>query len=114
MALQATRISRFPRHQVSGDFAFAGPHGLTGAKTVVIASAREFQDAFPDCETGAMPPFGNLYEMPVYADRGLSENVEITFSAGTHHELVRMRSDDRARLVDPTLGKLTYRHAAAA
>jgi Ala-tRNA(Pro) deacylase len=52
--------------------------------------------------------------MPVYADAGLSENAEITFSAGTHRELVRMRWDDMARLVNPTLGKLTYQHAAAA
>ena len=87
---------------------------LSGAKTIAIASEREFKDAFPDCETGAMPPFGNLYDMPVYADLGLSENEEITFSAGTHRELVRMRWDDMARLLNPTLGKLTYPHAAAA
>ena len=87
---------------------------LSGAKTIAIASEREFKDAFPDCETGAMPPFGNLYDMPVYADLGLSESEEITFSAGTHRELVRMRWDDMARLLNPTLGKLTYRHAAAA
>jgi Ala-tRNA(Pro) deacylase len=87
---------------------------LSGAKTIAIASEREFKDAFPDCETGAMPPFGNLYDMPVYADLELSENEEITFSAGTHRELVRMRWDDMARLLNPTLGKLTYRHAAAA
>lgn len=87
---------------------------LSGATTIEIASEREFKDAFPDCETGAMPPFGNLYDMPVYADLGLSENEEITFSAGTHRELVRMRWDDMARLLNPTLGKLTYPHAAAA
>ena len=87
---------------------------LTGAETIEIASEREFKYAFPDCETGAMPPFGNLYDMPVYADVGLSENLEITFGAGTHRELVRMRWDDMARLTNPTLGKLTYRHAAAA
>ena len=87
---------------------------LSGAKTIAIASEREFKDAFPDCETGAMPPFGNLYDMPVYADLGLSENEEITFSAGTHRELVRMRWDDMARLLNPTLGRLTYPHAAAA
>ena len=87
---------------------------LSGAKTIAIASEREFTDAFPDCETGAMPPFGNLYDMPVYADLGLSENEEITFSAGTHRELVRMRWDDMVRLLNPTLGKLTYPHAAAA
>ena len=87
---------------------------LTGAQTVEIASEREFKDAFPDCETGAMPPFGNLYDMPVYADISLSQHEEITFSAGTHRELVRMNWVDMARLVNPTVDKLTYQHAAVA
>lgn len=87
---------------------------LTGARNVEIATEREFKDAFPDCETGAMPPFGNLYEMPVYADMSLSQFEEITFSAGTHRELVRMRWDDMVRLVNPTVDKLAYQHAAAA
>ena len=87
---------------------------LTGARTVEIATEREFKDVFPDCETGAMPPFGNLYDMPVYADISLSQFEEITFSAGTHRELVRMRWEDMARLVNPTVGKLAYQHAAVA
>jgi len=64
---------------------------LTGAQTVEVASEREFKDAFPDCETGAKPPFGNLYDMSVYADASLAENEEITFTAETHRELVRMQ-----------------------
>ena len=87
---------------------------LTGAQTVEIATEREFKDAFPDCETGAMPPFGNLYDMAVYADTSLSQHEEITFSAGTHRELVRMNWADMVRLVNPTVDKLTYQHAAAA
>lgn len=87
---------------------------LTGAQAVEIASEREFRDAFPDCETGAMPPFGNLYDMPVYADASLAENDEITFSAGTHRELVRMNWADMARLVNPTMGNLTYRKPVVA
>ena len=87
---------------------------LTGARTVEVASEREFKDAFPDCETGAMPPFGNLYDMPVYADISLSQYEEITFSAGTHRELVRMRWEDMARLVNPTVDKLAYQHVAVA
>lgn len=87
---------------------------LTGAQTVEIASEREFKDAFPDCETGAMPPFGNLYDMPVYADASLAENEEITFSAGTHRELVRMTWCDMARLVNPLVGNLTHRRPTAA
>ncbi len=85
---------------------------LTGAQTVELASESEFKDAFPDCETGAMPPFGNLYDMSVYADVKLAENEEITFSAGTHRELVRMPWDDMLRLVNPTVAELTYQHHA--
>ena len=88
--------------------------GLTGALIVELATEREFKDAFPDCETGAMPPFGNLYDMPVYADANLAENEEITFSAGTHRELVRMNWADMRRLVNPTVDKLTYEWRAFA
>jgi Ala-tRNA(Pro) deacylase len=85
---------------------------LTGAQVVEIATEREFKDAFPDCETGAMPPFGNLYDMCVYADASLAENEEITFTAGTHRELVRMSWDDMERLVNPMVANLTHRHPA--
>lgn len=87
---------------------------LTGAQTIEIAGEREFKDAFPDCETGAMPPFGNLYDMAVYADTSLAQQEEITFSAESHRELVRMRWADMTRLVNPTVDKLAYRHTAAA
>jgi Ala-tRNA(Pro) deacylase len=87
---------------------------LTGAQIVELATEREFKDAFPDCETGAMPPFGNLYDMAVYADASLGENEEITFSAGTHRELVRMEWQDMVRLVNPMVDHLTYRPVVAA
>jgi Ala-tRNA(Pro) deacylase len=87
---------------------------LTGARTVEIATEAEFKNAFPDCETGAMPPFGILYDMPVYADLSLAENEEITFTAGTHRELVRMSLEDMLRLVSPTMATITYQHAPVA
>jgi Ala-tRNA(Pro) deacylase len=87
---------------------------VTGAQTVEVATEVEFKDAFPDCETGAMPPFGLLYDMPVYADKSLAENEEITFSAGTHRELVRMNWDDLLRLVNPTVDQFVYQHATTA
>jgi pSer/pThr/pTyr-binding forkhead associated (FHA) protein/prolyl-tRNA editing enzyme YbaK/EbsC (Cys-tRNA(Pro) deacylase) len=87
---------------------------LTGGHLVEIASEGEFQNAFPDCELGAMPPFGNLYDMPVYADESLADNEEITFSAGTHRELVRISWQDMLRLVHPTVAELTYHRLAAA
>jgi len=86
----------------------------TGALAVELATEQEFNSAFPDCETGAMPPFGNLYDMPVYADETLAQFEEITFNAGTHRELVRMAWADMLRLVNPALLNLTERTAAAA
>jgi Ala-tRNA(Pro) deacylase len=85
-----------------------------GVGAVEVATEQEFKDAFPDCETGAMPPFGNLYDMAVYADTSLAENEEITFNAGTHRELMRMGWRDLTRLVDPQVVKLTHRPAVAA
>jgi Ala-tRNA(Pro) deacylase len=87
---------------------------ITGSLNVELATEQEFQSAFPDCETGAMPPFGNLYDMAVYADESLDAQEEITFTAGTHRELLRMAWADMVRLVNPQLVRLTHRAAAAA
>jgi Ala-tRNA(Pro) deacylase len=87
---------------------------VAGALNVELASEQEFQNAFPDCETGAMPPFGNLYDMPVYADDSLAAHEEITFTCGTHRELLRMAWADMIRLVDPQVVRLTHRIASAA
>ncbi len=71
------------------------------AKSVKLATEREFRDRFPGCEVGAMPPFGNLYDMKVYVDETLAEDEEIAFNAGTHSQLVRMSYADFERLVQP-------------
>ncbi|HTS59111.1 MAG TPA: YbaK/EbsC family protein [Terriglobales bacterium] len=78
-----------------------------GAKTVAVATEAEFRDSFPDCETGAMPPFGNLYGMSVFADESLTHDEEIAFNAGSHRELVRMAWADLKRLVNPKIARLT-------
>jgi Ala-tRNA(Pro) deacylase len=72
-----------------------------GVRDAELASEREFKQHFPDCETGAMPPFGNLYGIPVYVDESLTEDHEIAFNAGSHHELIRMTYIDFDRLVRP-------------
>jgi Ala-tRNA(Pro) deacylase len=87
---------------------------IAGALNVELATEQEFKSAFPDCETGAMPPFGNLYDIPVYADESLATHQEITFIAGTHRELLRMAWADMVRLVQPQVVKLTHRMSAAA
>ena len=78
-----------------------------GATTVELASEEQFKNAFPDCEVGAMPPFGNLYGMDVYVDDHLTKDKEIAFNAGTHFELIRMSYEDFAKLVNPKVMKLT-------
>ena len=74
---------------------------LIAAKQVELASEAEFKQRFPECELGAMPPFGNLYDMDVYVAARLSGDEYIAFNAGTHTELVRMRYRDFERLVNP-------------
>jgi Ala-tRNA(Pro) deacylase len=78
-----------------------------GAQTSSLASEQEFARMFPDCEPGAMPPFGNLYGMKVYADQTLTADEHIAFNAGTHAELVQMTYADFARLVQPAVATLS-------
>ena len=78
-----------------------------GADEVVLSSEREFKELFPDCEVGAMPPFGNLYDMGVYVAEQLTEDEEIAFNAGSHSELVKMSYRDYADLVTPQVVSLT-------
>jgi len=80
-----------------------------GAHEVELASEDEFRGLFPECELGAMPPFGNLFGMSVIVSEELTEDDEIAFNAGSHTELVRMAYDDFARLVEPRVVDLTAR-----
>jgi Ala-tRNA(Pro) deacylase len=79
----------------------------TGADSVELATEVEFRRLFPDCEAGAMPPFGNLWDMDVFVDQRLREDERIAFEAGTHHELLRMTYADFERLVQPVVARLT-------
>jgi Ala-tRNA(Pro) deacylase len=74
-----------------------------GAQEVRLAEEAEFADAFPDCEVGAMPPFGNLYDVPVYVDSSLTEDEVIYFEAGTHTDTMSVGYADFDRLVQPTV-----------
>jgi len=71
------------------------------ADNVELASEDEFKYFFPDCAIGAMPPFGNLYDMEVYVDESLTKDNEIAFNAGTHTELIKLDYSDFSRLVKP-------------
>ncbi len=72
-----------------------------GAEKVELATEDEFKGLFPHCEVGAMPPFGNLYDMDVHVAQELTEDREIAFNAGSHTELVKLAYEDFARLVRP-------------
>src|SRR5258708_31036625 len=73
---------------------------VTGSDQVKFASEEEFKKQFPDCETGAMPPFGNLYGMEVYAAEALTDNDQIAFNAGSHTEVIKLAYHDFERLVE--------------
>ena len=78
----------------------------TGANSAELASEEEFKGQFPDCEVGAMPPFGNLYGMEVFVSKNLTEDEEIAFNAGSHTELLKLSYADYRRLVNPNIVEL--------
>jgi Ala-tRNA(Pro) deacylase len=81
---------------------------LVGSSEARLAHEHEFSDLFPDCAPGAMPPFGNLYDLPVYVDRALAEQEEIVFNVGTHEHSMKVAYDDFERLAQPTVGEFAY------
>lgn len=83
---------------------FGRVRALLGAKKVVLAAEDEFAGLFPDCDAGAMPPFGNLYGVPVYVDEALAEEASIVFRVGTHRETMKVAYAGFARLAQPTVG----------
>ncbi len=70
-----------------------------------LEQEREFRNLFPGCETGAEPPFGNLFDLDTIVDTALTKDEEIVFNAGSHWQTVKMRYDDYARLVCPRIAK---------
>lgn len=84
-------------HKVSFDYLRVA----LGVKDVRLAYEQEFIDKFPDCEIGAMPPFGNIYGLDVFVAESLTEDEEIAFNACTHTELIKMKFKDFEKLVKP-------------
>jgi len=74
---------------------------VSGAKKAELATEEEFKNLFPECDVGAMPPFGNLYGMEVYAAETLAEDEKIAFNAGSHTEVIQLAYADFERLVKP-------------
>ena len=80
-----------------------------GVDEVRLAEEEEFEDSFPDCEVGAMPPFGNLYGVPVYVEKTLAEDETIVFRSGTHTETMSVTYTDFERLVEPIVVQFALR-----
>lgn len=76
-------------------------------KPLELASEDEFRLLFPGCETGGMPPFGNLFNLPVYVSQELARSEDIAFNAGNHRELLQMSFSDFKTLVDPVMATFT-------
>jgi len=83
---------------------FAKLQELLNAGSLKLATEEEFKDMFPDCELGAMPPFGNLYHVEVWVDAALQEHPNLLFNAGTHLETIEMSFSDFEKLVHPQIG----------
>lgn len=76
-----------------------------GNKDITLAAEDEVRPLFPDEETGAEPPFGNLYNIPTFVDKAIESNSDVVFNAGTHTDTVKMKASDYLRLVTPTIGE---------
>ena len=70
---------------------------------VTLMPEEAFSNLFPECELGAMPPFGNLYDLDVYVEKDLTKNNEIAFNAGNHNEIIKMKYQDFEKLVNPKI-----------
>jgi len=97
------RMAVLPGDLLLDPKAFAKAVGVPDA---ALATEAEFRDAFPDCEVGAMPPFGNLYGVPVVVDGALAMDEEIVFEAGSHHDAIKLAYADFARLVRPLVADI--------
>ena len=87
----------------NGQVNFAKLRETAGVKQADLATETEFKNKFPGCEVGAMPPFGTLYDMPVFVSKELSQQDHILFNAGSHSELIQLPFDQFEKLVNPKL-----------
>ncbi|MHC4212909.1 MAG: aminoacyl-tRNA deacylase [Planctomycetota bacterium] len=86
--------------------------GQLGADSVELASEEQLGEIFSDCELGAEPPFGNLYDLPTIMDKGLEKDDHILFQAGSHKKAIRMSMADYRKLVEPRVLEFSYHETA--
>ena len=92
----------------SGRVDFRAAAEVLGAKKVSLASEAEFIDRFADCRVGAMPPFGNLYDLPVCVDSSLTKHKKMVFRVGTYTETMKIGYADFERLAQPVPGEFIF------
>lgn len=129
-ALETAAAEHIPAHDLAKTVVYAADNGfgiavvpadelvdlpevarLLGSTCMRLADESELAEIFPDCELGAMPPFGQPYNMPVLLDAGLAEREFIAFAVGTHSDVIRMSMADYRKLVRPLVGGLTLNYA---
>ena len=130
-AREVASVEHLPAHEFAKTVVFHGDAGfgmavlpadtkldlqelraLLGMNRLRLATEAELASLFPECELGAMPPFGTLYNLPVYVDAHLTGEETIAFNAGTHHDVILLKFQDYERLVNPSVVRLA-RGAAA-
>jgi Ala-tRNA(Pro) deacylase len=85
---------------------------LTGRPHLRLAKEKDFAPLFPDCEPGAMPPFGQLYGMTAFLDSSLADEPEFVFEAGTHREEIKMPMGEYLRVEEPAIASVAAPRAA--
>jgi len=93
------------------DLDFDALKNTLNASDVELASESDFKNLFPDCELGAMPPFGNLYDIETIVSEELTGDVEIAFNAGSHNEVIKMAYRDFETLVEPEIMSVGVKQA---
>lgn len=131
-ALSVAKAERMPAHELAKTVVFFGDNGygmavvpademvdlqevrlLLGLSFIRLADESELLELFPDCELGAMPPFGTFHDLPVAIDTQIAHHKFIAFTAGTHRDVIRMAFDDFQRLVRPQVGSFAVSEVVA-
>ena len=78
-----------------------------GAQSVELADEEHFAGLYPDCEPGAMPPFGHLYEQTTFVDESLREDEYIAFHAGDHQTAIKLPYSVYEELEEPVVARFS-------
>jgi Ala-tRNA(Pro) deacylase len=126
-ALSVAKAERMPAHELAKAVVYFGDNGygmavvpadhmvdlqearrLLGLTFIRLADESELQELFPDCDLGAIPPFGTFHDLPVAVDAEIAHRRFIAFTAGTHRDVIRMSFDDFQHLVEPKVGSFAF------